>query len=40
MSDSISNPVALASVIAVMAMIAAIILHSDDGGSDDYLPEI
>ena len=36
----ISLSVALASVIAVIAMVIAIIWHCDDGGTDEYFPEI
>jgi hypothetical protein len=36
----ISAPVAIASIIAVIAMIIAMIWHCDGGPSDDYFPEI
>ena len=40
MKYGISASVAVASIIAVIAMIVAIICHSDSGPGDDYFPEI
>ena len=36
----ISAPLAIASVISVMMMVAAIIRHCDRGGPDEDFPEI
>jgi hypothetical protein len=40
MKYGISASVALASIIAVIAMVVTIIFHCDRGPSDDYFPEI
>jgi hypothetical protein len=36
----ISAPPPLLSIMAVMAMVAAYIYHSDGAGPDEHLPEI
>jgi len=40
MKYGISISVAVASIIGVIAMVAAIIFNCDSGPNDDYFPEI